>query len=394
MMELEDAPEVLPTKTETILILDEDSSEVARAIQNIIHELPAVDITRVGSIQQYRDTVEDKDFDIVILDYDVSGAFGVELIHELKLKDFEPAVLILSSSVESRVLTEIYNYGCHRYLLKGDNRWAEHLGPAVRHLLRLRKLENENRNLVAKLTEANIALSEKNRRLDEFSATVAHDIRGPLGGICMKLEYVLDMYGAQFDERLTGLLSRAHSSSMRLTHIVQAMYELAKLGSKAARMQMVSLKTLVEEVVQDLAVDDKLDITVGIGELPEVWASADLLRRVFSNLIANAIKYNDKKEVVINVGCRLIEQKTLCRYAQIFVEDNGPGIPEESQSELFSIFSRGVNHSSTKEGLGIGLSVVQRIIELHFGKVWIESKMGEGTTFIFTLPVDEISFIQ
>lgn len=392
-MEIDDTPEV-PQKTESILILDKDTSEVASAIENIIDELPSVNITRVDSVDQYRDTVEDKDFDIVILDYDVSGDIGVELIHELKLKDFEPAVLILSSSVESRVLTEIYNYGCHRYLLKGNPRWVDNLGPAVRHLLRLRKLENENRNLLAKLTEANIALSEKNRRLDEFSATLAHDIRGPLGGICMKLEYILDMYGSKFDDRLNGLLTRAHSASHRLTHVVQAMYELAKLGSKAARMEMLSLKTLVNEVIQDLSVDEKLDITVGIGDLPDVWGSPDILRRVFINLITNAIKYNDKQQVIINIGFRTIEEKTLGRYAQIFVEDNGPGIEPENQREIFSIFSRGSNQNSSKEGLGIGLSVVQRIVELHFGRIWVESKMGEGTTFVFTLPVDEISFVQ
>lgn len=390
-MSTEESP--LGHKVENILILDKDTKEVAHAISNIIDQLPLVTITRADSVETYRNIVGREDFDVVILDYDVSGDEGVDLIHQLKLKDYEPAVLIVSTKVESKVFTEIYNYGCHRYIVKRD-RWLEEIGPAVRHLLRIRKLENENRGLLAKLTEANAMLGEKNRRLDEFSATLAHDIRGPLGGICMKLEYILDTYGATFDQKLRGLLERAYQASDRLTYIVQAMYDFAKLGRKAATMEHVSIKKIVEEVLSDLAFDDSLNITIGMGELPSVWGNQELLRRIFMNLISNAVKYNDKPEVIINIGTKRLDKRTLSTFAEIFVEDNGPGIPAQDQREIFSIFSRGVAAQGSKEGIGLGLSVVQRIAELHFGKVWVESELGAGSTFIISLPIDEISFAK
>ena len=381
-------------KVEQILLLEPAQHEVKGILERIVEQLPEISLTEVTNLESYKKQVHKADYDVVILDYDISGREGLELIQELRLKDYEPAVLIVSSAIESKIFTDVYNQGLYRYIIK-DGKWREEIGPALRALLRIRRLENENRNLLAKLTEANALLNEKNRRLDEFSATLAHDIRGPLGGICMKLEYVLDTYGKGFEPRLFGLLDRARLASERLTHIVQAMYDFAKLGNKAARMEQVNLVELVRNVAEDLSFDDSLDIALTIDEnLPVVWGNRELLTRVFLNLIQNAVKYADKNQIEVQVGLSQIESKTLGSFARIFVKDNGPGIPEKLQKDIFTIFTRGT-HTATpkKDGLGLGLSVVQRIVELHFGKVWVESN-SEGSTFFLQLPVDEISFIR
>jgi signal transduction histidine kinase len=381
-------------RVEQVLLLEHAAHEVKHALEEIVEQLPHITLTEVSNLESYRKQVLSVDYDIVILDYDLSGDQGMSLIHELQLKDYEPAVLIVSSKIHSRVFNEVFNQGLYRYIIK-DGMWREEIGPALRSLLRIRRLEQENRNLLAKLTEANALLNEKNRRLDEFSATLAHDIRGPLGGICMKLEYILDSYGTTFDPKLFGLLDRARMTSERLTHIVQAMYDFAKLGSKAAKMDTVNLVELVSHVCQDLSYDDALDISIIIDkQLPVVWGSRELLARVFLNLIQNAIKYNDKAEMKVEVGLDTIESKTLGSFARIFVRDNGQGIPEPQQREIFTTFSRGLHTSHKKEGLGLGLSVVQRIVELHFGKVWVESVVGQGSTFFMLLPIDEISFAR
>jgi signal transduction histidine kinase len=379
-------------RVEQVLLLEDSSRQVRHALESIIDQLPTISLTEVSSLELYRKKAAQENYDVVIFDYDISKEKGLSLINELKLKDYEPAVLIVSSNIEDKVFTEVYNHGLHQYIVKQGN-WIEELGPALRHLLRIRKLENENRNLLAKLTEANALLNEKNRRLDEFSATLAHDIRGPLGGICMKLEYILDAYKDRFDDRLFGLLDRARQASERLTLVVQAMYDFAKLGNKAAHMQYVSLLELVQGVVADLSVDDSLDISLMIDEkLPTVWGNKELLSRVFLNLIQNAIKYNDKEKIEIEIRLDHIESKTLGDFAQISVRDNGLGIPQKVQKEIFQIFSRGIHASSNKEGLGLGLSVVQRIVELHFGKVWVDSTEKKGSTFHILLPIQEISF--
>jgi signal transduction histidine kinase len=107
--------------------------------------------------------------------------------------------------------------------------------------------------------------------------------------------------------------------------------------------------------------------------------------------IAATCKYCDKSEVIINIGVRSIENRTLAQFGQIFVQDNGSGIEPHDLDGIFTMFGRGAKVKEGKEGLGIGLSVVQRIAELHYGKVEVQSVVGQGTTFVMTLPLEKIS---
>lgn len=378
-------------RCEEVLIFDADPVAVEKAKAAIKKQVPNASVTSACSLEEYHSRVANEHFDVVILDFSLSGRRGIDLIHELKLSDHEPTVLVVSPTPEPRLVSDAYNAGCHRYLMR-EGPWIDELGQSVRHSLRIRKLEQENSNLLAKLTEANVMLEEKNRRLDEFSATVAHDIRGPLGGICMKLEYILDQYGHTFEKRVSTLLQSGLNASTRLTQVVQAMYDFAKLGSKAARMGEVELKTLVNEVIADMSFDENVDIKIGIAEnLPVVWGNPELLRRAFVNLIGNAVKYCDKDEVVINIGMRSVENRTLAQFCRIFVQDNGSGIPPEELEGIFSMFGRGSRVKAGTEGLGVGLSVVKRIAELHYGEVSVESVVGQGSTFVMTLPLEKIS---
>lgn len=386
---MEDA---LPKRSESVLIVDGNADDLRQSRDSISRQLPEAIVIPVGSINHYRELVGRQDFDVIILDHDLSQRSSAELIQELKLKDNEPGVLVVSRSSDPRQMAEIYNSGCHKCIVK-EGRWVEEIAPAVRHLLLVRRLEEENRRLISKLTEANMMLQEKNRRLDEFSATVAHDIRGPLGGVSMKLEYLIDTYGSKVDPRFLELLTKAFSSTERLTQIVQSMYSYAKLGSKAARMNDLNLVQLVEEVISDVHFNDAQEIKIGIGNLPHVWGNPDLLRRLFINLLTNAVKYNNKPEVIINIGVQKMTDKSLGRFAEIYVEDNGPGIPQDEVKNIFSMFTRGSTASADSEGAGIGLAVVQRIAELHFGSVHVESEVGRGTKFIISLPLEKIDFM-
>jgi signal transduction histidine kinase len=378
-------------KIEHILLLDPNAEDLRAERDFIARQLPDARITPVSSLEQFHRELHSEIFDLVVVDDHLALRNASEFIHELKLKESEPGVLVVARCADPRIVSDLYNSGCQKCLVK-EGRWLEELGPSVRHLLRLRRLEEENRRLVVRLTEANILLHEKNRRLDEFSATVAHDIRGPLGGISMKLEYLLE-YQDGTDARSRELLSNALRSTQRLIGLVQSMYSYAKLGAKAGRMEMVNLGQLVQEVVSDMHFQESLNIRLGIAELPTVWGSADLLRRLFINLFSNAVKYNDKAEIIINVGTRRSFERGLGNFVEIFVEDNGPGIPAEELTNIFSMFTRGSSVRGDQEGAGIGLAVVQRIAELHYGAVTVESEIGKGTRFLVSLPSERLDFI-
>lgn len=380
-------------RTSDILILEDDPAAAKSTADFIASIFPNLILQTTTSLEDCRKIVKEKDFDIVVLDSDLKGLSDIGLIQHLKVKDNEPAVLVVSESINPQMVNEINSIGCHRYVHKlGD--WHAQLGPALRQLMRIRKLEEENRRLVAQLTEAKMFLEEKNKRLDEFSATVAHDIRGPLGGVSMKLEYILDKYNDELDVKLHTLIDRAFNSTRRVIDIVQAMYNYAKLGSKAAVMEELNLRELINEVINDMSFDEKLDINIGIGDLPPIWGSADLLRRVFINLIGNAVKYNDKPQIIINIGLDRIVEKTIGTFAEIFVSDNGPGIPREEHQNVFAIFQRGYGQAKDQDGLGVGLSVVRRIVELHYGDVVVQSAKGEGAKFVLSLPSEKLDFLE
>ncbi len=378
---------------ESILIVSADPGAVNFGTHTHPDQLPSLPIRRVQSVAEGVAALGAGDFDVVVLDYDLPTLQDLGLIHQLRVKDHDPSVLIVSSSSDPQDVSRAYVDGCHRYVVK-SNRWLEELSTAVRHSVRYRRLEEANRSLLAKLTEANILLEEKNQRLNEFSATVAHDIRAPLGALCMKLDYLRETYAEKIEKRFGDLLMRSHETAQRLIDVVQAMYELARLGAQATKMGEVALRPLILETLEDLSFDDSLDINVGVGELPTIWGNADLLRRVFINLINNAVKYTDKPQIIINIGYRGHVDRTLGRFVDIFIEDNGPGIPEAEKKDLFSIFIRGSSATAQDDGLGVGLSVVHRIVDLHFGKIQVESEVGKGTTFVLSLPVERIDFIR
>lgn len=374
-------------QNERILIADANEDDRLRAKETLSEFFPNCSISDVPSSDSYTQVLESDEFDIVVLDLNLlASASVVDAIFELKTRDYEPSVIVLADRPPAHVINELYKFGCHRCIVK-DERWLEELGTAVDYLIRLRKVGNENLLLRAKLTEANMMLQEKNQRLDEFSATVAHDIRGPLGGISMKLDYILENYRSRMDERFELLITRALSSADRLTGLVQSMYEYAKLGAKAAEMTEIDLEELVREVFEDLPLDESLDIEVALGDLPVVWGNRELLRRVFINFINNAVKFNDKDTIQIGIGVDGVEQRVLAPFVWVFVRDNGPGIPEEDQKDIFSMFQRGAGENGKSEGSGVGLAVVKRIIELHFGHLKLNSELGEGTTFFFSLPL-------
>lgn len=381
-----------PKRAESVLVLEENSPEgvVSSAIAR---ELPYAHVVLVNSTQDFDQALAKEDFDIAVIDYDLTGPKALEMIHRLRLRDYEPVSLVVTKSADTREIAALQHAGCQRCIMKDDN-WAEDLPPAVRHALRLRKLEEENRGLLSRLTEANILLDEKNRRLDEFGATVAHDIRGPLAGISMKLDFLLDTYKGSFDERVRTLLERALASSARLTDMVQAMYSYARLGKAAAKMEYIELNPLVEAAVADLNLDQSRDIQIGIDELPRIWGNPDLLRRVFINLIGNAVKYNDKQKIVINIGNAGQVPGLVSQYCAIYVEDDGRGMTKEEMKDIFALFSRGDQSAKGTQGEGIGLAVVQRIVDLHYGKVWVDSTPGQGTRFTFTLPTEEIGYLR
>ncbi len=374
---------------EKIFIVSSDQSDYVNFSAALLERSPETIISTCQSIGLFRQCLENEEVGIIVLDYDLVGDDTFSILQWLRLHDSEPSVIVVSKKPDLNIAQELFQAGCQGYFVK-EGEWVPGALRAVSRIGRLRKLQEENRRLIAKLTDANFLLEDKNKRLDEFCATVAHDIRSPLANIIMRIEYVLDVLGEGLSSKIRDSLFRTLDSAERLTNILQVMYDFAKLGSKAAKMDRLDLNKLLHEVIADLALDNNPNVVLEVGDLPDIWGNDELIRRVLLNLIQNAIKYNDKENIIIRIACRGYSSRTLCTFATIIVSDNGPGISQSDKDSLFSLFSRG-KIESNKEGLGVGLATVKRILEVHNGNVFLESKEGEGATFVLEIPTEKIS---
>lgn len=373
---------------ERVIILNGPSAHDGSGLEGLSKALPHSEVVQTHSLNEYLAALSKQEFDVVVLDYDIPEVQTQELLAQLKLRDNEPDVLILSECNDPKTIRNIAK-AQKRYVVR-DVGWVDAMGHAIRDMLRIRRLEQEMEFIRERLTEANLRLEDRNRRLDDFCATIAHDIRGPLAGLILKIEYILDTHTKSFDERTVALLNRSVESTRRLIGVVQAMYEFAKIGFSGAKFSHTALTPLMKEVMTDINIDHAVNVQVKMNELPTVWGNADLFRRVFQNLVTNSIKYSDKENVEIHIGFEGYAQRGVGQFAKIFVADNGPGIGSQDAGRVFNMFSRGSGADRGADGLGIGLAVVQRIVELHQGMIELVSGPGEGARFSIFLPTDPI----
>jgi two-component system phosphate regulon sensor histidine kinase PhoR len=228
-------------------------------------------------------------------------------------------------------------------------------------------------------------LKQLERTREEFVANVSHELRTPLSLIKGYVETLLD--GARDNpevaERFLKIIER---NAQRLDLLIQDLLTISALESEKIKLnlQPVELRTLAEKVLTDLHAKAENKNVELFNDVPELTASGDVNRldQVLANLVDNAIKYG-RAEGSVRVGGEKLDDGRL----EIFVRDDGPGIPAESLDRVFERFYR-VDKARSRDqgGTGLGLSIVKHIVQAHGGEVRVESELGKGATFFFTLP--------
>jgi two-component system phosphate regulon sensor histidine kinase PhoR len=228
-------------------------------------------------------------------------------------------------------------------------------------------------------------LKQLERTREEFVANVSHELRTPLSLIKGYVETLLDgaRNNPEVAQRFLKIIER---NTQRLDLLIQDLLTISALESERIKLALLptNLRLLADKIFADLhARADSKNIQL-INELPELTALADGNRmdQVLANLVDNAIKYGRAQGRVI-VGGKMVEDQKI----EVFVQDDGPGIPQEALDRVFERFYR-VDKARSRDqgGTGLGLSIVKHIVQAHGGKVWVESELGKGATFYFTLP--------
>ena len=231
------------------------------------------------------------------------------------------------------------------------------------------------------LRKAYIKLEEKNQELERFAFVAAHDLKSPLIGISGMAKHFSEFYGPGIDIEGKEMLELIIRSSDKLRRLIDGLLEYSRSESVIKESKSwINLAALRNEITGLFSYDN--NVTIGLKTtLNEIYANRTAVDQILINLIANAIKYSDKKIIEIEIGVSEEED-----FYTFYVQDNGPGIEEAYQEQIFKIFE--ILASSDKYGRtgnGIGLATVKKIVERSGGSISVESELGKGAKFIFTL---------
>ncbi|NLI98305.1 GAF domain-containing protein [bacterium] len=230
--------------------------------------------------------------------------------------------------------------------------------------------------LEQRVTERTAELAKSNEALEDFVYTVSHDLKAPLRAILGFSQFLEEDFGPQLPDEGKMYVMRMSQSAKRMEKLINDLLELSRVGRIKNPYEETNLEELLSEIMTTLSPGSNVEVRIE-GPLPNLICDRVRIGQVFANLISNAIKYNDKEKTEITVGFEERQDEV-----ELFVRDNGPGIEERHFDRIFKIFQR---LSSDESGTGIGLSLVKKIVEDHKGKVWVESTVGQGSTFRFTL---------
>ena len=252
----------------------------------------------------------------------------------------------------------------------------------------------ENARLFGELQEKSLQVEIESRHKSQFLANMSHELRTPLNAILGYTELVLDCIYGEIPDRMRGVMERVQVNGRHLLGLINDVLDLAKIeaGQLTLEMAEYAMKEVVEgalDAVEPLAGEKQITLRSEISpDLPAGWGDERRLAQVLMNLIGNAIKFTDAGEVSIRAS-------TLDEALLVAVRDTGSGISEVDQGRIFDEFQQADSSSiRRKGGTGLGLSIAKRIIEMHGGCIWVESALGEGSTFSFTLPTSKAKKTQ
>ncbi|HKQ62235.1 MAG TPA: PAS domain S-box protein [Candidatus Polarisedimenticolaceae bacterium] len=238
--------------------------------------------------------------------------------------------------------------------------------------------------LEQRVAQRTAALEAANAELESFSYSVSHDLRAPLRAIDGFSRILLSDHAEALPGEAQDYLRDVRSATQRMGELVDDLLAFSRLGRQALRGQLLEPEALVRQCWEELRPQCAgRSVELEVGELPACIADGSLLKQVWTNLLSNAVKYSAKRgDARIEVGSAAGATPEECVY---FVRDNGVGFDMRYAHKLFGVFQR-LHRAEEYEGTGVGLAVVQRVVQRHGGRAWAESAPDRGATFYFSLP--------
>ena len=240
----------------------------------------------------------------------------------------------------------------------------------------------EQRRAEETLRERSVQLEAANKELEAFTYTVSHDLRAPLRAIDGFTKMLVQSAYDKIDQEEKRKFDVIRANAQKMDQLIEDFLAFSHIGHQDISFSGINMGNLINQVWEEWRVTNaERRMELKTGDLPQAFGDSGLIKQVLSNLMSNAIKFTRSQELaLIEIGGKIDGHVNL-----YYVKDNGVGFNMRYYDKLFGVFQR-LHNERDFEGTGVGLAIVQRIIQRHGGRLWAEGKEGEGAVFYFTLP--------
>jgi len=357
------------------ILIVEDAPVSRRLLQRCLQKWGHDVVVASNGAEAWQRFTDEGDFRIVISDWMMSGMDGPEFIRRIRASQrpgYVYTVLLTAKSGKEDIVTGM-DAGADDFVIKPFDQ--DELRVRLRAGERIVQLEQT-------LAEQNQELRTRAEEMEAFAHSASHDLQTPLRTFEGYARWLLEDYGEVLDAQGRELCNEIIEDALHMKTLLDGLLEYSHIGRLEIASALVPVQRVVERTMHDLQAE--IDATGAHIDLPEtlpvVLYSEACLSQVFSHLVSNALKFIDGKPPVITIGC---EDYPECY--RLTVSDNGIGIAPDHHRRIFELFKR-LHTREAYSGTGAGLTFVKRIVETHGGQVGVESKLGEGSTFFFTIP--------
>jgi two-component system sensor histidine kinase/response regulator len=361
-----------------LLVVDDEAAQMKALCDTLEHE--GYSATGYTSAAQALAALRPGAFDLLLTDLMMPEMDGIALMRSALQTDAQLVGIVMTGHGTIATAVAAMKAGALDYILKPFR--LSSVLPVLERALTVRRLRVENAELLKRVEQRTVELEAANKELEAFSYTVSHDLRAPLRAVTGFSDILISDHANELSAEGQRLLNTVVGSAKRMEQLIEDLLAFSRLGRQPVAKRPLQFAVLVKGVMAEIEQQNSdRRVQFEMGSLPDCEGEVSLLKQVMVNLISNAFKFTRGREpAVIEVGSREEDNETV-----YYVRDNGAGFDMKFAQRLFGVFQR-LHRAEDFEGTGIGLSIVQRIIQRHGGRVWAEGQVGEGATFYFSLP--------